>query len=103
MFAFFWVAGALVTLAGLVLVAMGMISHDGAIDSGTLTAGTIAAVGGLLLIGIGVTVRELRRIERVIASRPPYAAHLDEDHAADFVEARFRDPVELGFRQWYLS
>jgi hypothetical protein len=95
MFAFFWVAGALVTLAGLVLVAMGMISHDGAIDSGTLTAGTIAAVGGLLLIGIGVTVRELRRIERVIASRPPYAAHLDEDHAADFVEAHSQPRVSL--------
>ena len=95
MFAFFWVAGALVTLAGLALVATGVIPHDGAIDSGTLTAGTIAAVGGLLLIGIGVTVRELRRIERVIASRPPYAAHLDEDHAADFVEAHSQPRVSL--------
>ena len=70
MFAFFWVAGGLVTLAGLALVAMGAVPHDGAFDSGVLTAGTIAAVGGLLLIGIGVTVRELRRIERVMASRP---------------------------------
>ena len=73
MFAFLSVAGVVVTLAGLALVATGAIPHDGAIDSGTLTAGTIAAVGGLLLIGIGLTVRELRRIEQVIASgrRPP--------------------------------
>jgi hypothetical protein len=86
MSAFFWVAGGLVTLAGLALVAMGAVPHDGAFDSGTLTAGTIAAVGGLLLIGIGVTVRELRRIERVIASRPSPAAFFDDD-AAHFVEA----------------
>jgi hypothetical protein len=86
MFAFFWVAGVVVMLAGLALVATGVIPHDAAFDSGTLTAGTIAAVGGLLLIGIGVTVRELRRIELVIANRSPYAAHADEDQAADFVE-----------------
>jgi hypothetical protein len=87
MFAFFWVAGALITLAGLALVATGAIPHGAPVDSGTLTAGTIAAVGGLLLVGIGVTVRELRRIERVIANRPPHTAHFDEDHAADFGEA----------------
>jgi hypothetical protein len=95
MFAFFWVAGALVTLAGLALVATGLIPHDGATGSGTLTAGTIAAVGGLLLIGIGVTVRELRRIERVIAIRPPYAVPLDEDQAADFVEAHSQPRISL--------
>jgi hypothetical protein len=100
MFAFFWVAGAVVTLAGLALVATGAIPHDGAIDSGTLTAGTITAVGGLLLIGIGITVRELRRIEQVIAGRPPRAAHVDEDQAADFVEAhsqlRIPSPAKPG-------
>ena len=79
MFAFFWVAGGLVTLAGLALVAMGAVPRDGAFDSGVLTAGTIAAVGGLLLIGIGVTVRELRRIERVMASRPSQPLPFDED------------------------
>jgi hypothetical protein len=88
MFAFFWVAGALVTLAGLALVATGVMPRDAAVDSGILTAGTIAAVGGLLLIGIGVAVRELRRIEQAMANRPPHATHLDEDHAADFVEAK---------------
>ncbi len=86
MFAFLWVAGALSTLAGLALVAMGAVPRDATFDSGTLTAGTIAAVGGLLLIGIGVTVRELRRIERVIANRPSHATHFDDDQAADLIE-----------------
>ena len=95
MSAFFWVAGALITLAGLALVAVGAVPHDGAFDWGALTAGTIAAVGGLLLIGIGATVRELRRIGRAIASRPSSAAHFDQDHAADFVEAH--DPPRLPF------
>lgn len=86
MFAFLWVAGVLVTLAGLALVAAGVLPRDGGFDSGILTAGTIAAVGGLLLIAIAVTVRELRRIGRVIAARPLHAAAVDDDHAADFPE-----------------
>jgi hypothetical protein len=100
MFAFFWVAGAVVTLAGVALVAMGVMPRDGTIDSGILTAGTIAAVGGLLLIGIGMAVRELRRVERVIAGRPAHAAHVEEDQAADFVEApsqlRISSPAKPG-------
>lgn len=95
MFAFFCVAGGLVTLAGLALVAMGAVPRDGAFDSGVLTAGTIAAVGGLLLIGIGVTVRELRRIERVMASRRSQPLPFDEDHAADLVEAH--NPPRMPF------
>ena len=101
MFAFLSVAGVVVTLAGLALVATGAIPHDAAFDSGTLTAGTIASVGGLLLIGIGLTVRELRRIEQVIASgRRPRAAHVDEDQATDVAEApsqlRVSSPAKPG-------
>jgi len=33
MFAFFWVAGALITLAGLALVATGAIPHGAPVDS----------------------------------------------------------------------
>ena len=84
---FLWVAGVLITLAGLGLVAMGAIPHDAAFDSETLTSGTIAAVGGLLLIGIGVTVRELRRIQRAITDGSSRAVHSSEAQAADFAEA----------------
>lgn len=87
MSAFLWVAGALMTLAGLALVAAGVIPHDAPFDSESLTPGTIAAVGGLLLIGIGIAVRELHRIERVIANQPSRTTHFEEGQTADFVEA----------------
>jgi hypothetical protein len=84
---FLWVAGALITLAGLAVIATGAIPHDAMFDSENLTPGAVALVGGLLLIGIGVAVRELRRIERAIANRPPRAAQFEEGQAADLGEA----------------
>jgi len=78
---FLWVAGALITLAGLALVGTGAIPHEAMFDSENLTPGAIALVGGLLLIGIAAAVRELRRIERVIANRPSRDAHFEEGQA----------------------
>jgi hypothetical protein len=62
--------GIVTTLAGLVLVASGVTVHDGTLDTEAVTPGTIAAVGGLLLIGMALAVRELQRIERALAARP---------------------------------
>jgi hypothetical protein len=59
--------GAVTTAAGLALVTSGV---TGAVDAETITPGTIAAIGGLLLIGLGLTVRALQRIERALESRP---------------------------------
>jgi len=59
--------GVVTTIAGLVLVGSGLIARDGTFETEVLTPGTIAAVGGLLLIAFGLAVRELRRIERVLA------------------------------------
>jgi hypothetical protein len=42
----------------------------GAFDAETITPGMIAAVGGLLLIGLGLAVRTLQRIERALEARP---------------------------------
>jgi hypothetical protein len=58
--------GAASTAAGLVLVTSGA-AHDGV---SAVTPGAIAAVGGLILIGLGLVVRELQRIERALAARP---------------------------------
>jgi hypothetical protein len=95
MSAFFWVAGALITLAGLALVATGAIPHEAMFDSESLTPGAIALVGGLLLIGIGITVRELRRIQRAIANQPPRAAHVEEGQTADVGEANNQPRIPL--------
>ncbi len=67
---FLLLLGIVTTAAGLALVASGLTIHDGVFDTDVVTPGTIAAVGGLILIGIGLAVRELRRIERAIAARP---------------------------------
>ncbi|MGO9049429.1 MAG: hypothetical protein ACLPXW_11555 [Xanthobacteraceae bacterium] len=71
--------GVVTTIAGLVLVGSGLIARDGTFETEVLTPGTIAAVGGLLLIAFGLAVRELRRIERVLAAPSTQrAARVDE-------------------------
>lgn len=67
---FLLLLGVVTTAAGLSLVASGLSGHDGAVDTDIITPGTIAAVGGLILIGLGLVVRELQRIERALAVRP---------------------------------
>jgi hypothetical protein len=81
------VLGGVTTVAGLVLIASGLAIRDGSFDTEVLTPGTIAIVGGLLLIGLGFVVRELRRIERVLATRPPArVARTDEAAAVEAPE-----------------
>src|SRR5208282_2161407 len=67
---FLLLLGVVTSAAGLALVASGATIRDGALDTDIITPGTIAAVGGLLLIGIGLAVRELQRIEQALAARP---------------------------------
>jgi hypothetical protein len=90
------VVGALTTLAGLLLVASGVTMHEGTFDGEAITPGTIAAIGGLLLIGMGLAVRELRRIERTLAERATAraagAAETSENAAAEAPEAAVRIP-----------
>jgi hypothetical protein len=76
------VLGGVTTVAGLVLIASGLALRDGSFDTEVLTPGTIAIVGGLLLIGLGFVVRELRRIERALATRPPARVARSEEAAA---------------------
>jgi hypothetical protein len=81
------VLGGVTAVAGLVLVASGLTIRDGSFDTEVLTPGMIAIVGGLLLVGLGFVVRELRRIERVLATQPmPRAAHAEETIAAELPE-----------------
>jgi hypothetical protein len=63
--------GAVTTVAGLLLVGSGWSLREGTFQTDILTPGTIATVGGLLLMAFGLAVREMRRIERAFAARPP--------------------------------
>ena len=61
--------GGVTTAAGLILVGSGLGFRDGTFQTDVLTPGTIAAVGGLLLIAFGFAILEMRRIERSFAVR----------------------------------
>jgi hypothetical protein len=67
MYLFLVILGAVTTAAGLMLVTS---VATGTFDAETITPGMIAAVGGLLLIGLGLAVRTLQRIERALEARP---------------------------------
>jgi len=79
---FLLLLGVVTTAAGLALVASGTTT-----DTDIITPGTITAVGGLLLVGIGLVVRELQRIERTL--RP---AHPGEAPAVAAAEPPARIP-----------
>jgi hypothetical protein len=64
------VLGAGLTAAGIALGASGVSIHERAFDATIVTPGIVAAVGGLLLIGLGLGLRVLRRIELALAARP---------------------------------
>jgi hypothetical protein len=74
--------GVVTTAAGLAVVAAGVTIHDGIFGGEVLTPGTIAAVGGLLLVGMGLAVRGLRRIEHLLAIRPPPRASISSEPAS---------------------
>jgi hypothetical protein len=63
--------GAVLSIAGVMLAGAGVSPREGTVDTTLFTPGIVAAVGGLLLIGLGLALRTLQRIERALAhSRP---------------------------------
>jgi hypothetical protein len=67
---FLLVLGAVTAAIGFILVASGVILPEGIVGVEVVTPGTIAAVGGFILVGIGLAVRQLQHIERALADRP---------------------------------
>jgi hypothetical protein len=63
------VFGGVLTVAGLALAASGLSIHDHAFDMSIVTPGIVSAVGGLALIGLGMALRVLQRIEHALATR----------------------------------
>jgi hypothetical protein len=62
--------GGVLSVAGIVLAGAGLSLREGSFDAGLFTPGIVAAVGGLFLIGLGLTLRTLQQIERALAARP---------------------------------
>jgi hypothetical protein len=70
MYALLVVFGTIIATAGVALVGSGISVQDHTFDPSVITPGMIGIVGGFLLIGFGLAVRQLIRIEHTLASRP---------------------------------
>jgi len=71
MYLFLLVFGALLSLAGLVLSGSGISVQERAFNAAIVTPGIVAVIGGFVVIGLGLALRILRRIEKALAARPP--------------------------------
>jgi hypothetical protein len=76
MYLLFWAVGAVVGAAGIILAISGLSLRDGTFDVAVLTPGIVAAIGGFLVVGLGLGLRTLQRIEQALASRPTLRALL---------------------------
>lgn len=70
MYAFLLVLGSVIAAAGLALVASGVSIQQHTYDASNVTPGTIAVIGGAILIGLAFVVRALLRVERALMARP---------------------------------
>jgi hypothetical protein len=61
--------GAVLSVAGMALARAGLSLREGTFDASLFTPGIIAAIGGLLLIGLDLVLRTLQQIERTLAAR----------------------------------
>lgn len=92
------VFGAVLTAAGIVLAASGVSIHERAFDASLVTPGIVAAVGGLVLLGLGLALRVLQRIEHVVAARPvPRATRPGEAPEAAATSTLSADAVRIPF------
>jgi hypothetical protein len=79
MYAFLLLLGAVITAAGLGLVASGVSIQDHTFDATNVLPAMIAVIGGCILIGLSFVVRALQRVERALMARSmPRPARLGE-------------------------
>jgi hypothetical protein len=63
--------GAIAIVVGVVMVGFGIPVNEFSFGNTLIVAGTTVAVGGLIVIGLGVVVAQLQRIHEALATRAP--------------------------------
>jgi hypothetical protein len=76
MYLLFLAVGVVVGAAGIVLAISSLSLRDGTFDAAVFTPGVVTAIGGFLVVGLGLGLRTLQRIEQALASRPTLHASL---------------------------
>jgi len=66
-----FVVGAIAVMAGVGMVGYGIPINEFSFGNTLIVAGTTAAVGGLIVIALGVVVGQLQRIGEMLATRAP--------------------------------
>jgi hypothetical protein len=87
MYVFLLILGTFIAAAGLGLVASGVSIQEHTFDASNLTPGMIAVIGGCILIGLGLVVRALLRVERALRAPAALAMRADEIALAQQGEA----------------
>ena len=70
MYALLVILGAVIAALGVVIAVPGWPLLGREFDGSIVTPAAVAVVGGLILVGLGLVVRVLYRIERALATRP---------------------------------
>jgi hypothetical protein len=76
MYLLFLAVGAVVGAAGIILAISGLSLRDGTFDAAVFTPGIVTAIGGFVVVGLGLGLRTLQCIEQALASRPTRRASL---------------------------
>jgi len=66
--------GAFALFAGLVMVGFGIPINEFSFGNTLISAGTTAAVGGLIIIGLGIVAGQVRRVAEALTMQPPARA-----------------------------
>jgi hypothetical protein len=96
MYAFLLVLGGVIAAAGLALVASGVSIQTHTFDATNVTPGTIAVIGGCILVGLGFVIRALLRVERALTARPmPRPPRLGEPAEAATSTVPYGEPARV--------
>ena len=85
-----FVIGAITLVLGALTIGFGIPINEFSFGNTLIVTGTTAAVGGLIVIGLGAVVAHLQRVADVIALRAP----LRPNRAPDMLEAGRAPPAE---------
>jgi hypothetical protein len=84
-----FVIGAIAVMVGVGMAAFGIPINEFSFGNTLIVAGTTAATGGLIVIGLGAVVGHLQRIIEALAARPPARAA----RSPEAVEAAPQAPI----------